>query len=152
MPKRVAPQSGFSLIEVIVALAIMAAAASLLIGMQGAAISRTLRDRDAQQAMLAARRIMSSIEAAGDDAPLENFDGETVLETLKKFGGPDVTSDTEALGYASLRVAMAVDEIKLPIPNVEDDPMRKITLKVYWGTQLDEAFIITYLAPIQKTT
>ena len=149
MPKRVAPQSGFSLIEVIVALAIMAAAASLLIGMQGAAIARTLRDRDAQQAMLAARRIMSSIEAAGDDAPVENFDGETVLETLKKFGGPDATEEGEALSYASLRVAMAVDEWKLPIPNVEDSPMRKITLKVYWGSQIDEAFLITYLAPIQ---
>lgn len=151
MRKRIsAQQSGFSLIEVIVALAIMAAAASLLIGMQGAAIARTLRDRDAQQAMLAARRIMSSIEAAGDDAPVENFDGETVLDTLKRFGGPDPTNDTEAQGYASLRVAMAVDEWQLPIPNVTDDPMRKITLKVYWGTQPDEAFNITYLAPVQK--
>lgn len=150
MTKRRCTQSGFSLIEVIVALAIMAAAASLLIGMQGAAIARTLRDRDAQQAMLAARRIMSSIEAAGDDAPVENFDGETVPDALKRFGGPDQTNESEALGYASLRVAMKVDEWPLPIPNVTDDPMRKITLKVYWGPEIDDAFILTYLAPVQK--
>jgi prepilin-type N-terminal cleavage/methylation domain-containing protein len=144
-------QGGFTLIELLIALAIMAAAAVTLIGMQSAAIARTLRDRDAQQGMLLARRIMASIEA-GSDNPMElpTFDNESGVGALQKFGIPEPTEENDKRALSPFQVTLVGEELQLPLPNIDQDPLRKLTLRVSWGQASDQTFMITYLMAIPK--
>lgn len=138
-------QSGFTFLEVMVALIIMASAAAVLIGMQGSAAARTLRDSDAQQAMLLARRIMSSIETIGDETTLQPFDNEPALNALNRWNIPEPSDEKEKSILAPFFVSLLVEDWVLPLPNIDPDPVKKITLRVTWGQGVDETFLVTYL-------
>lgn len=138
-------QSGFTLIEIMVALLILASASGILIGMQSSAIARTIRDKNAQQGMLLARRIMSSIEVAGPTGVLENFDGEPAINALQRWGIPEPTDQAEKQTLSPFSVSLAVEEFQLPLPNISQDPMKKLTLRITWGSEVDESFIVSYL-------
>lgn len=151
MRRSPSPQAGFTLIEILIALTVMAAASGVLIGMQSAAIARTFRDKNAQQGMLLARRIMASVEASADNPQaLVNFDNENAIGALQKFGIPEPTEAAEKKVLAPFTVTMLVEEFPLPIPNMDPEPMNKITLRVSWGTDIDQNFIIAYLMAIPK--
>jgi prepilin-type N-terminal cleavage/methylation domain-containing protein len=138
-------QAGFTFIEVMVALIILASASGILVGMQSSAIARTIRDKNAQQGMLLARRIMTSIEMLGPQGLVGNFDGEPALNALQKWAIPDPTDDAEKRALAPFYVSMTSDDLVLPLPNISQDPMKKVTLRVYWGPEVDESFVVVYL-------
>ena len=151
MRRYTSQQSGFTLIEILIALTVMAAASGVLIGMQSAAIARTFRDKNAQQGMLLARRIMASVEASADNpAALVNFENESALGALQKFGIPEPTEASEKKVLTPFAVTMLVEDFPLPIPNMEEDPMKKITLRVSWGSDVDQNIIIAYLMAVPK--
>lgn len=144
-------QGGFTLIELLIALSIMAAASVTLIGMQSAAIARTVRDRNAQQGMLLARRIMASIEASSDNPmDIPTFENESGVGALQKFGIPEPSDDIDKRALAPFQVTLVGDELQLPLPNVDQDPLKKLSLRVSWGPAIDETFMITYLMAIPK--
>lgn len=147
-PRRANQQGGFTLIEILIALAIMAAATVVLMGMQGSAIARTIRDRNAQQGMLLARRIMSSIESAADPNNIQNFENESGLGALQKVGIPDPTDDTEKRAIAPFQVTLLAEDFPLPLPNIAPDGVKKVTLKVSWGAAIDETFFINFLMAV----
>ncbi len=147
-PRRANHQGGFTLIEILIALSIMAAATVVLMGMQSAAIARTLRDRNAQQGMLLARRIMASIESLGDPNNIQNFDNESGIGALQKLGIPDPTDDTEKRALAPFQVSLLAEDFPLPLPNIAPDGVRKVTLKVSWGAAIDETFFINFLMAV----
>jgi prepilin-type N-terminal cleavage/methylation domain-containing protein len=138
-------QAGFTFIEVMVALIILASASGILVGMQSSAIARTIRDKNAQQGMLLARRIMSSIEALGPTGLVGNFDGEPAMNALQKWSIPEPTEDIDKKALAPFSVSIASEDFVLPLPNTSQDPMKKILLRVSWGREVDESFIIMYL-------
>jgi len=146
-------EQGFTFVEVIVALTLLAVAASLLIGLEGAAVRRTMRDTQAQQAMLAARRIMSSIEAMRTkEFTLGNVDNQPAAAVIQQLGGPasDDPSETKALDL--LGATIQVEDWVLPLPQTESTPLKRILLKVAWGTEVDESISVLYLMPIQPGT
>ena len=144
-------QRGFTLIELLIALSIMAAASVVLIGMQSAAISRTVRDRNAQQGMILARRIMASIETLSDNpTDLPSFENESGIGALQKFGIPDPTEEADKKALAPFQVTLVGEDLQLPLPNVDQDPLKKLSLRVSWGPAIDETFTITYLMAIPK--
>ncbi len=138
-------QAGFTFIEVMVALIILASASGILVGMQSSAIARTIRDKNAQQGMLLARRIMASVEALGPQGLMDGFEGEPALNALQKWSIPEPTEEAEKRALAPFFVSMVVEDFILPLPNVDQDPMKKMTLRITWGRESDESFIITYL-------
>ena len=151
MRRSMPQQAGFTLIEILIALTVMAAASGVLIGMQSAAIARTFRDKNAQQGMLLARRIMASVEASADNPQaLVNFDNESAIGARHNFGIPEPTEAAEKKALAPFTVTMLVEEFPLPIPNMDPEPMNKITLRVSWGADSDQNFIIAYLMAIPK--
>jgi hypothetical protein len=113
--------------------------------MQSSAISRTIRDRNAQQAMLFARRVMSSIEVAGKGAPQQNIENQPAISIMETYGIPQPTSDLERKAIESLRVTLLVEDFVLPLPNVAQDPMKKWTMRLQWGETVDDFFVISYL-------
>ncbi len=141
-------ESGFTFIEVMVALIILASASGILVGMQSSAIARTIRDKNAQQGMLLARRIMASIETLGPTGLVGNFDNEPALNALQKWTIPDPTDDAEKKALAPFSVSMSSDDLVLPLPNTSQNPMKKVLLRVSWGQEVDESFIIMYLMAV----
>ena len=140
-------QRGFSFIELVVALALFAVAASVIVGLESSAINRTLRDKNAQQAMLAARRIMASIEAAGPALDLPDQEGVPVSEVLSSLGAPDTGSDDEKAALSSFRASLRIQDWDLPFENVQNPAMRKVALVIAWGDGVGDAFKIDYLFP-----
>ena len=143
--QRIPAQRGFTFLEVMIALLLLASASSLLLGMQGASIARTLRDADAQQATLLGRRVMTAIELAGKKAPPAPFGEQGALNALQQFGLPEPTPPEEKAALNRLSVSLQVDEWQLPLPNTQLNPMSKLTLKVLWGPGIDDTFTISYL-------
>jgi prepilin-type N-terminal cleavage/methylation domain-containing protein len=135
-------ECGFTFIEVIVALTLLAASASILIGMEGAAIRRTIRDQNAQQATLAARRVMASIEAIdAKDFTIGSSDNRPVDELLSELG---VDSGQQQRNSA-LTASLLVEDQPIPFPNTVINPMKRITLTISWGQGRDDFITVFYL-------
>ena len=146
-------ESGFTFVEVIVALTLLAVAAGLLIGLEGAAVRRTIRDTQAQQSMLAARRIMSSIEAMRTkDFTLGNVDNQPAAAVIQQLGGPSSDDPSETKALDLLSATIQVEDWVLPLPQTESTPLKRILLKVAWGTEVDESISVLYLMPVQTGT
>jgi len=138
-------QRGFTFIEVIVALALLAASASILIGMEGAAIRRTIRDQNAQQATLAARRIMASIEAIdAKEFNLASSDNQAVEQLLSTLGVEPARQRGGAT-MPPLTASLVVEDQPIPFPNTVINPMKRITLTISWGPGRDDFITVFYL-------
>lgn len=133
--------------EIVIALAVMASAAAIIIGMQGAALRRTMRDSNAQQALLVARRIMASIEAMSPrNFNLSSQDNQPVSAILQTLGLPASEVKGEDDPLRSLMASVTVDD--LPIPLIQKEVlMKRIALRISWGTGFDDALEVLYLMP-----
>lgn len=143
-------QGGFTFIEVVIALALFAAGAALIVGLESSAINRTLRDRNAQQAMLAARRIMALIETAGPKLEIGDQEDQPVDEILQTLGAPNVPSDDaeKSSPLDGFRASLLFKDWDLPFENVQNPAMKKISLIVAWGDAPGERLSIDYLYPL----
>jgi prepilin-type N-terminal cleavage/methylation domain-containing protein len=145
VPQHRHSEGGFTFLEVIVALALLAVSASMLIGMEGSAIRRTIRDTNAQQAMLAARRVMSVIEAMSDkDFNLSSQDNRSVPELLDALGVPPNPEEGNQSQMSALIASILVEDLQIPIPNMVVDPMKKIVLTIRWSQSRDDWIRIYY--------
>jgi hypothetical protein len=113
--------------------------------MEGAAIRRTIRDQNAQQATLAARRIMASIEAidakefnlaSSDNQPVEQLLSTLGVEPARQRGGAPMPPLTSSL---------VVEDQPIPFPNTVINPMKRITLTISWGPGRDDFITVFYL-------
>jgi prepilin-type N-terminal cleavage/methylation domain-containing protein len=140
-------EQGFTFIEVIIALMLLAAAASVLIGMEGAAVQRTMHDRNVQQAMLVARRIFAVIESSNDGNEIQQLSGVTATQALQTLGAPSSTDEREKRALDQLQVSLVVQDWQVPAPKIEENPMRRVELTIAWGTEPTEAFVVAYFVP-----
>jgi prepilin-type N-terminal cleavage/methylation domain-containing protein len=143
-------ERGFTFIEVIIAVMLLAAATSVLIGLESSAVQRLIYDRNTQQAMLAARRIISMIEINQDDLSLANQLQGTVPTVLNQLGVPAGNDEQERLALESLNASVLIEPWTPPGNNIEENAMNKITLNIAWGPTPDEVFTILYFIPSQE--
>lgn len=143
-------EAGFTFIEVIVALSLLAVSASILIGMQGAAVRRTLRDTNAQEALLAARRIMASIEILKDSEFMLATQSETsVSQLLQQLNISGMGDQNVSPALERMTARVAVDELELVMPLEEkQEQMKRITLQISWGPGSDESLQLVYQRPL----
>jgi prepilin-type N-terminal cleavage/methylation domain-containing protein len=143
---------GFTFIEVTVALALLAVSASILIGMQGAAVRRTIRDTNAQTAMLAARRIMASIEILNDAEFSSISQGNSpVKDLMQQLNITGLGERTESPALDAMTASVSADDVEIPIPiNESVEQMRRIVLRLSWGPGSDESIQLVYQRPKQQ--
>jgi prepilin-type N-terminal cleavage/methylation domain-containing protein len=146
--RRRSQQSGFTLIEITVALSLLAVSASIFIGMQGSAVRRTLRDTNAQAAMLVARRIMASIEILKDSEFTISTQSESpVRDLLQQLNITGMGERAESAAIDKMTASVVVDELELVLPLDRQEQMKRITLKLTWGPGADESIQIVYQRP-----
>ena len=136
-----AEHSGFTLVEVALAIVILAGSLVVLLGMQSSVIEQTVRDRHRQEAMLLARRIMAGIESSEMAGPEgdKSMPGSKALEEYGRSTAENAR-DREALDMFSVRIQVS----PWGIPNIDPQALKRILLTVAWGDSAQESLELVY--------
>ena len=143
---------GFTLLEIVIAIALLAVALVSMIGLNSSAMERTIRDRHAQQAMLLSRSILAGIEASKQPIEVGQTSG-TALELVRQFNAaPDGADFPPELDIFT--ASLEVESISIPINRdgavtIANDALRRINLEIRWGDGPDQVFPVVFFVPTQ---
>ncbi len=141
---------GFTLIEVIIAVMILAFSLTTLLGLQSSSTDQAIRTRNKQQAMLMARKIMSSVELQGSlIKPMKlSADANQVLERFL-MADPSEKKKKSEKTVAGLPLNA---DIAIEFWNMEGLPEKsvlKIALVVSWSPNPADSVEVLYFVPAE---
>jgi len=139
--------AGFTLVEVAVAIAILAVAFTTLITLNTRFLSSYFNDRNITQAALLAQRVLSLMEVEGSPPDVGSKKGD-FLELLEKSGDIYKKNEIEQL-VKNWTYTLEVQAIPVP---PDDDAMRRIDLTVSWGESAAEEFALVYFMKSKSET
>lgn len=136
--------SGFTLLEILIAVVILGVSLVTLLSLQSSVLTQEIRERERQQALGVARRILSAIEFKGSGLSpgVTNQDARNLLSFLLNNQIPqDDITDT------ALNVQTELKVTPIGIPKVAETGLQKIELAVIWGEssldRIDLLYVIT---------
>ena len=133
--------AAFTLIEVTIAILILASSLTVLLGLQSSSVQRTIRDQHRQQAMLMARQILAAIESA-EDPPQVGRNSGTAREMLDLMLN-DHNIQGQRNGPADdFMCEVAVDNWQ--VPGLEGNVMRRLTVTISWSDSPNDSLNIYY--------
>lgn len=141
-PSLLANTEGFTLIEIGIAIFLLAVSLTILLGLQSSVVSRAIDDRHRLQAMLLARRVLSGIET-GDMAA----DPQEISTPALQFLGESARPEDEAT-LKDLVVNMKVEP--WTIPGYDDLKIRRINLAISWNEDPESRVSIFYFVPEEE--
>ncbi|MGA1192435.1 MAG: type IV pilus modification PilV family protein [Bdellovibrionota bacterium] len=145
-------QEGFTFLEVIIALAVLGSALTIILGLQSALVQRTVLERQQREAALLAREILSAIEAresAGEPMDVGVYNG-TPADILN---GVLPVESTESEAPSETYIADYEAELTVEywgIPNVNDNAMKRIELLISWGERKPESLQLVLFIPFDE--
>ena len=144
---------GFTLIEVMLALLILASSIVVLLGLQSSLMERTYQDNMREQAVLYGRRIFSALEEAvqnGEGVEEQTVEG-TPEEVLNNFISVDPDSNAEKKGNDNIfSASLLVEPWALPGSiNIDNGAFRRATLTISWGDSSRERTVLTFFIPAE---
>jgi len=134
---------GFTLIEIAIAIFLLATSLTIILSLQSSVISRSINDRSRVQAMLTARRILAGIET-GDTEIKDETVAKPVVEYLGNLARPE---DLDSLKDMNLELKSE----PWTIAQYEDLKIKKITLTISWGTAFDQNLAIYFFVPEEES-
>ncbi|MCC6952603.1 MAG: prepilin-type N-terminal cleavage/methylation domain-containing protein [Deltaproteobacteria bacterium] len=143
--------TGFTLIEVLMAVSLLGLGLTTLIGVQTGFANQYLRERDLTRAALYAQYLISGIEGDGK-VPSEgekDSDLESALRDAGYFEGLD-NADGEKLreSMATWKVLIRTEKIDLP---PMEDALRRIEVLINWGeSELDNYSVVYFMRGTAK--
>jgi type II secretory pathway pseudopilin PulG len=137
-------EAGFTLIEVTLAILLLSGAMVILLGLQSAVMRRTYIDTQNQRAMMAARQVLSAVEASDLPVDTQETSGslKEVLSGLIEINAEDEKSLQD---FEDLRVHLSVTF--WGIPTVNDQAMKRVELTVSWSENPQDSLDVTYFIP-----
>ena len=133
-------QEGFTLIEITLAIFLLAVSLVTLLGLQASVIQRSLNDRNRLDAMLIARRVLSSIESGETPATVQD----NLLPASLFFDEED--EKTEGTNeFSHLKVQLKIEE--WPIDAYPEAKIRRLLVRVMWGDEPDAGVSVYYFLP-----
>jgi prepilin-type N-terminal cleavage/methylation domain-containing protein len=140
-------RNGFTLIEVVFALVVLGGSLVVLLGLQSSLITRTLRDETQERAILLTRELLAPLEAevsSADDIEVNGKFREVYDKVVKEPGSAlDLTPLDE-----SFEVSYQVAPWK--VKGIDEESMKKVTVVVAWGPNLDERTTTNFFVPVVK--
>lgn len=130
---------GFTLIEIMIAIFLLASSLTILLGLQSAVVSRAINDQSRAQAMLVARRILAGIETGEIETP----EGESSKSAREQLGALVRPEDSTLLDDITINMLSEPWEV----PNFEKFKIRKITLNLVWGPSQEQQTGLYYFIP-----
>jgi len=137
---------GFTLIEVILAVVVLASGLTIILGLQSSIVSQTIRDRNREYALLAGRQILAQLEA--EQVGMEARDETKPLAAmLSEFKGTekDDFSPEEQSRLKEFFAHMVTTGIK--VPGIDIDVLTKISLTISWSSAPIDSVEIIYFVP-----
>jgi prepilin-type N-terminal cleavage/methylation domain-containing protein len=132
-------ERGFTLIEIAIAIFLLATSLTIILSLQSSVIARSLDDRTRIQAMLAARRVLAGIESG--DVEVEKT---SITKPLIEYLGPQARAeDTESLKDLTLELKVE----PWTVARFEDLEIDKITLSLFWGPAIEQRVTIFFFVP-----
>ena len=122
-------QSGFTLIEVIIAVLLLSFGIVASLGIYGAATSRTIRDYWAQKSLLIARQALVQYEAELKPAEIGREELE-LGEILREWGDEDKYLAETLRGEVEIRW--------VDLPMIEPETVKEIRVTVSWGESVED--------------
>lgn len=138
-------EGAFTLIEVLIAIVLLATGVTTLYGLQAANTRTTLQMANEHHAVLLARQFFATMDVRPDGAPPV---GERTVEgSFEELYGaigmkpPPLSEDARV----RFRVRMVVDTWALG--DLLPKPMRRMRLRVFWGPTDRDGVALTYFLP-----
>lgn len=150
MSNRSTPRErGFTLIEITFAIVILAGSLVVLLGLQSAATQAAIRDARKQEAMLAARTLMSALEVSTEDIEVQERTA-PMLEILRDLlPGEGLsfepTPESPRVPFESLTGTLKVEF--WPLPGLDPEVVKRIHLRVAWSDSPIDGVEIMYFLP-----
>lgn len=138
--------AGFTLIEIIIAVLILASSLTILLGLQSATVRRAIQDRETQQAMLVAREIMSTVETVKDPVLIQNASG-SAEEVMKSVSGGAPLPEGDIDPSGQFTVDLVVE--KVPLPILGEDRMKRLTLTLLWEGGPPRGLVLDYFIALE---
>ena len=149
IPQLRSRESGFTLIEVTMAILILAGSLTIMIGLQAAIIERTVHDNNEKQAVMLARQILAVIEAEeGKGNPLSIQDTTDSVENLiESILGVDYELP-ERERFENFQSRLLVQYAG--IPNVGEEALKRIDVSVNWSEAPQDQVEVTLFIPFDE--
>ena len=146
-PRRSSNESGFTLVEIAVSVAILGVALVSLIGLQSSMMRTYINEQNRFQAALSLQYVASLLETE-PQPPEIGYKSEDFEKTLEKLGffENDRADQKSLFRFEGWEFEQNVEGIGLPTDREElaEDAIRKISLRVVWGPTEDEQFTLVY--------
>jgi len=136
---------GFTLIEITIAVFILAVSLVTLIGLQSSILQRSISDRNEIEAMLVARRILAAIESNEEPVPPQELAG-SAAEVLRNF----VTGSEEeeySAAFQSLQAELKVEDWEF---GESVTSLRRVKLRLSWSENPADSFNVFYFIPNEE--
>ena len=134
-------QHGFTLIEIIIAVMILAVSLITLLGMQSSATQIAIKTRNKQEAMLAARTILAGIEYAGNSLKNTSAKG-PASEIAAKYLSKEATAPIAAQEKRVPLIGNLVIEY-WPMKGLTAQSLQRVSLTISWSDRPEDS-ITTY--------
>jgi len=129
----------FTLVEVAVAISILAIAFTSLITLNTRYLTSYFNDRNLTHAALFAQRAMTMLEIAENTPEVTEKEGD-FIDLLSESGGLYRQAEIEKI-VSGWTYKLAVQAIPVP---PDEDAMRRIDLTVSWGESVAEEYALVY--------
>lgn len=142
--------SGFTLLEIAIAIFILAGSMVALLSLQSAALDRAVRDKQKQQAMLIARTVLAEIETGLQTTGLgeQSF---TARDLLSRHGEGVDMQELKDLKLEQMLINLMISDWEFPVPSASGIPnqiaLKRIDLKITWGEGPRDYIEVVYFLP-----
>lgn len=133
----------FTLMEITLAVLILATSLTVFLGLHSSSMRRAVRDRNMQQAMLMARRILASLEVCEDE--LQEGAKERVKPQDIIGSCPDTTWDSDEESFREFLLDYQV--MPWDINTGNDPPLWRLTLRIYAEEYPQDRLEVVYFLP-----
>ena len=139
---------GFTLIEITIAVVILAMGLSIILGLQSSAVTQSLRDRNKEIALLAGRRILAHLEVDEGDLNTEDNSG-PLPKLLERFGATEKDGD----GKEDAKLSDYTARLQIEpwgIPDADPEAMKRVVLTISWSDSPSDSVELAYFVPSNK--
>lgn len=148
-PSNLTSRNGFTMIEIMIAVMILAGSLVVILGLEASLTRQALRTKNKQIAMLLARRVLAGIEAS-ENVPEDQDVTEPMPKLLDKFAGVSLTEKSESKQAELQNQETYIGHLLVattPIQGLEENAVKRITLNVSWSDQPSDSIVIDYFIP-----
>ena len=136
---------GFTMIEIMIAVLILAGSLVVILGLESSLTKQALRTKNKQAAMLLARRVLAGIEAS-ETVPEDQDITQPMSKLLDTFAGVSADESkqpqqdpNEYVGH----LLVATTQIQ----GLEENAIKRVTLNVSWSDQPSDSVQVDYFIP-----